>query len=480
MPYSETASHSSLGVIDYNDLDMTFTRDALPNKQTADSFKFSLKSIDEGELDIFRRSLVTPMSVNNVQDPIYAEFEKSRNFHKQYMVYNTLKRAAALSPTHSSVGSVADSLAVFNRFIDDHSSDDFVRGDLNDFMSPYNMDDLISLPQSRSPTTPSPQMGRATVAKSNTMAPIGSKRVQTTMVNNNTYVKPRKVSIDACVQTPSCFDDTKPVSPNRSNSKERYRNLKNPKQEPVKTLQPKQSDARRSSYLPEKKPERPTTTTTSKLAQLSNRSILSAVNKTHAEPTTTTAADMNKKSSNVTQVNRAPLLSGLKLKSESKRNSTAGYNNRKSLKEELSPVLTPVGRGEYLQRRLALMTDADERATPIRKEQHQQQQQQQQQQQPQRDSSECSNTTTSSSRSDDVDCSPSTPPDRAKSGYLNKHRDMYDPSSYQQRQRVVSEDNRQYKDRQRKCVTESAREVLAHVQERRARNAIILNTVQYR
>lgn len=114
MPYSENYSSSSLGVIDYNDLEMTLTRDASP----MNNFKFSLKSIDEGELDTFRRSLVTPMSVNNVQDPMYAEFEKSRNFHKQYIMNNNLKRAVRLSPTLSSAGSVTDSLAVFNRYID--------------------------------------------------------------------------------------------------------------------------------------------------------------------------------------------------------------------------------------------------------------------------------------------------------------------------------------------------------------------------
>lgn len=222
------------------------------------------------------------------------------------------------------------------------------------------------------------------------MAPIGSKGVLNTMVNNNTYVKPRKVSIDACVQTPSCFDDTNPVSPNRSSSNERYRNLKNPKEEPIKTLQPKQTETRRwSSYLPGSKPEKPTIT--SKLTQLSNRNRLSTGNITRAEPTT---ADMNKKSSNATQMNRAPLLSGVKSKPETKRNSTAGvYNNnrnslRKNSQEELAPVYVPAGRREptiahhyeksdsdvYLQRRLSLMINTDEQTTPVVKEQPQQQQ----------------------------------------------------------------------------------------------------------
>ncbi|KAI8082238.1 hypothetical protein BDF21DRAFT_451627 [Thamnidium elegans] len=380
MPYSENASVSSLGVIDYNDLDMTLTRNTSPSKQNMDNFKFSLKSIDESELDDFRRSLVTPMSVNNVQDPMYAEFEKSRDFHKKYILPNTSKRSTTLSPTLSYAGSVADSLAVFNRFIDDHSSDDFVRGDFNDFMSPYNMDDLISLPQ-----TPSPQIGRVTVARCDSLASIGNKDTKNTTANNNTYLKPRKVSIDACVQTPSCFDDTKPVSPNRSSSKERYGNLKNPKQEPIKTLQPKQTDKRRwSSYVPEKP------IITSKLAQLSNRNRLSTVNKTY-----TTTAEMNKKDSNVTQMNRAPLLSDVKSKPETKRNLTTGvYSDdrnslRKNSKEELTPVQITTARHEhntttdtshhsdqtdsnvYLERRLSLMTNSDEQRTSVVKEQPQ-------------------------------------------------------------------------------------------------------------
>lgn len=117
MTYSESQSQTSFRPVDYNDLDLTFSQESYSHydaRQNGDDFKLTLHSIDDNELDDFRRSLVTPMSINNIQDPMYAEFERANIQSKQI----SNKRHQTLSPTNSYADSVTDSLAVFNRLLD--------------------------------------------------------------------------------------------------------------------------------------------------------------------------------------------------------------------------------------------------------------------------------------------------------------------------------------------------------------------------
>ncbi|KAI9352412.1 hypothetical protein BD770DRAFT_393402 [Pilaira anomala] len=317
MTYSESQSQSSFRPVDYNDLDLTFSQETSYShyhaRQNGDDFKLTLRSIDDNELDDFRRSLITPMSNNNIQDPMYAEFERTNTQPKD--VSN--KRHQTLSPTNSYADSVADSLAVFNRLLDEQkSSDDFLAGDLNDFMSPYNMDDLVSLP----PPSSSPQTNHRTNITSayQTKHNVPLNHTDNTKTYATSYNQQRKTSIDASVQTIN-------ASPTRTSSKERLETkygikAKPEQQQPIKKLQPKQQEDKRrwSSYLPDKK-------STIKLSQLSERNKLSATTATKAEQQSASAATQQ-----LQNKGRALPLSDVKLPLE-KRNSTHSLQRSSSL-----------------------------------------------------------------------------------------------------------------------------------------------------
>lgn len=165
MNYSDNNSLSSFNPVDYIDLDAALAEEELASithssSRNADNYRFSLRSIEDKDLDSFRRSLITPMAINSnkAQSPLYSNMTNTRHSPPTGSTKNhILKRQNTISPTHSCGESVTESVALFNSILDDDGID-LVKSDLKDFMSPYDMDDLISRPGSRLPnTTPSPQ-----------------------------------------------------------------------------------------------------------------------------------------------------------------------------------------------------------------------------------------------------------------------------------------------------------------------------------
>ncbi|KAI7887851.1 uncharacterized protein EV154DRAFT_554314 [Mucor mucedo] len=110
---------------------------------------------DDNAVQSLRRSLVTPLSVTGQEDPMYKAMEQ--NTWKQHSIYSPrvdnehlLRTRVSLSPSTS----VADSLAHYNKLIDDSSEVDLVKSDLRDFMGPYGVNEVMLRPNY---STPSPQ-----------------------------------------------------------------------------------------------------------------------------------------------------------------------------------------------------------------------------------------------------------------------------------------------------------------------------------
>lgn len=171
---------------DYIDLKTVLTEEELSHSSNSrahsreggarGSYRYTLKSIDDTELDQFRRSLVTPLSANyKSQDPIYNNMTFSS---QQYL--NRRLNTRSVSPTNSFTTDTAESVALFNHldngkkisfyinlkqsqpkfvFLDEHKDvEDFVQTDLKDYMGSFNLDDLISRPGTTS-TRRSPLLG---------------------------------------------------------------------------------------------------------------------------------------------------------------------------------------------------------------------------------------------------------------------------------------------------------------------------------
>ncbi|KAI8348311.1 hypothetical protein BD560DRAFT_450386, partial [Blakeslea trispora] len=139
-----SSTNKSISSIDqseeYIDLDRALIEDELrslvstPEHQHGQQFKISLKSIDECKTERFRRSLVTPLP----------KYNHSMNLQQSDWCATTNK---------SSNDSCAESVALFKNLSSNEDHIDFVSSDLKEFMSPYDMDDIVSRPNSRVPSS---------------------------------------------------------------------------------------------------------------------------------------------------------------------------------------------------------------------------------------------------------------------------------------------------------------------------------------
>ncbi|KAI8356093.1 hypothetical protein EDC96DRAFT_515746 [Choanephora cucurbitarum] len=124
---------------EYIDLDRVLVEDELrslvstPEHQHNQQFKISLKSIDECKTERFRRSLVTPLPKYN---------------------HSIIQPEWCGTTNKSSNDSCAESVALFKNLASNEDHIDFVSSDLKEFMSPYDLDDIVSRPTSRVPMSP--------------------------------------------------------------------------------------------------------------------------------------------------------------------------------------------------------------------------------------------------------------------------------------------------------------------------------------
>jgi hypothetical protein len=99
---------------DYIDLQRALTEEERSHSSSPsariNNYRYSLKSMDDNELDQFRRSLVTPMSVNyKSQDPMYNNMRYGGTARQK----SPLERRN-ISPTNSFTTETAESVALFN------------------------------------------------------------------------------------------------------------------------------------------------------------------------------------------------------------------------------------------------------------------------------------------------------------------------------------------------------------------------------
>ncbi|KAI8081977.1 uncharacterized protein B0P05DRAFT_67866 [Gilbertella persicaria] len=152
---------------EYIDLDKVLVDDELRSLVSTceynHKFRISLKSMDERKTERFRRSLVTPLSK-----------------------YNTDWRTTT---NKSPNDSCAESVALFKNLANNNDHIDFVSSDLKDFMSSYDMDDLLSRPNSRVPAL-SHQKDVLTSSRLN-----NHNQATTLRHTNNSHMVPHKSSI---------------------------------------------------------------------------------------------------------------------------------------------------------------------------------------------------------------------------------------------------------------------------------------------
>lgn len=130
MNYSDNNSLSSFNPVDYIDLDAALAEEELASithssSRNADNYRFSLRSIEDKDLDSFRRSLITPMAINSnkAQSPLYSNMTNTRHSPPTGSTKNhILKRQNTISPTHSCGESVTESVALFNSILDGNKS----------------------------------------------------------------------------------------------------------------------------------------------------------------------------------------------------------------------------------------------------------------------------------------------------------------------------------------------------------------------
>lgn len=125
MSYSDNNSYFGYNQTDYIDLDTALAEEELAsigygssngNENIDNTFKLSFKSYDDNTVERLRRSLVTPLSASQIEDPMYEALE--RNMYKwnqpKTMSYSPrVETRITMSPTNS----VADSLAGYHKII---------------------------------------------------------------------------------------------------------------------------------------------------------------------------------------------------------------------------------------------------------------------------------------------------------------------------------------------------------------------------